>query len=87
MKQSVTTIFDHNPKVKQFRLSSKFDITSVYYDGVYYFPYDDDIHKHQRNNDKHIGIQCIYYRGKWYQDTMYITDDFLKSLQDFITKN
>lgn len=54
--------------------SNKFGSVSLYYDGVYYFP--SDIKESDKREDKPFEIQGVYYRGKWYQDTFYITKDF-----------
>ena len=54
--------------------SNKFGTMSLYYDGVYYFPYD--IKESDKREGKPFEIQGVYFRGKWYQDTFYITKDF-----------
>ena len=54
--------------------SNKFGSVSLYYDGVYYFP--SDIKESDKREGKPFEIQGVYYRGKWYQDTFYITKDF-----------
>jgi len=72
-----TKVFKDKP-----RKSYKFDVMSLYYDGVYYFPEDIE----ENNNDKFeqpYKIQVVYYQGKWYQDTHYITEEF----KDFIVKH
>ena len=63
---------------KQFKKSNKFDVTSYYYNGVYYFP--KDIIK----TDKGYSVQVVYYRSKWRQDTVYITEDFKNTLTGLI---
>ena len=76
----VTTELTNNlldkPKVykNKPRKSYKFDIMSLYYDGIYYFP--KDIKESKVRNNKPFEIQVVYYRGKWYQDTHYITEEF-----------
>lgn len=47
---------------------------SLYYDGVYYFP--SDIKESNKREGRPFEIPVVYYRGKWYQDTFYITKDF-----------
>lgn len=54
--------------------SNKFDTISLYYDGIYYFP--SDIKESEKREGKPFEIQGVYYRGKWYQDTFYITNEF-----------
>jgi hypothetical protein len=54
--------------------SNKFGETSLYYDGVYYFP--KDIKQSDKREGKPFEIQGVYYSGKWYQDTFYITEEF-----------
>ena len=51
---------------------------SLYYDGIYYFP--SDIKESDKREDRPFEIQVVYYRGKWYQDTSYITNDFKEFL-------
>ena len=58
--------------------SNKFGSVSLYYDGVYYFP--SDIKESDKREGKPFEIQGVYYRGKWYQDTFYITKDFKEFL-------
>ena len=58
--------------------SNKFGAMSLYYDGVYYFPYD--IKESDKREGKPFEIQVAYNRGKWYQDTFYITKDFKEFL-------
>ena len=58
--------------------SNKFGAMSLYYDGVYYFP--SDIKESDKRDGKPFEIQGVYYRGKWYQDTFYITNDFKEFL-------
>ena len=58
--------------------SNKFGTMSLYYDGVYYFP--SDIKESDKRDGKPFEIQGVYYRGKWYQDTFYITNDFKEFL-------
>jgi len=56
------------------RKSNKFGAINLYYDGIYYFPFD--IKESDKREDKPFEIQGVYYRGKWYQDTFYITMKF-----------
>lgn len=76
----VTTELSDNlfekPKVYKRRpiKSNKFGATSLYYDGIYYFP--SDLKESDKREGKHFEIQGVYYRGKWYQDTFYITSEF-----------
>ena len=73
----------------KFRKSYKFDVMSLYCNGIYYFP--KDISPNERRgetnhlrcnlehgivNDKPWKIEAVYYDGKWMQDTHYITDEF-----------
>ena len=68
------TIVRKNPPKK----SNKFGEISLYYDGVYYFP--SDIKESDKRDGKPFEIQVVYYRGKWYQSTFYITTDFKEFL-------
>ena len=54
--------------------SNRFGAVSLYYDGVYYFP--SDIKESDKREGKPFEIQGVFYRGKWYQDTFYITNEF-----------
>ena len=54
--------------------SNRFGAVSLYYDGVYYFPAD--IKKSDKREGKPFEIQGVFYRGKWFQDTFYITNEF-----------
>lgn len=80
----VTTELSDNlfekPKVykNKPRKSNKFGAMSLYYDGVYYFP--SDIKESDKREGKPFEIQGVYYRGKWYQDTFYITNEFREFL-------
>ena len=58
--------------------SNKFGAMSLYYDGVYYFPCD--IKESDKREDRPFEIQVVYYKGKWYQDTSYITNEFMEFL-------
>lgn len=58
--------------------SNKFGEISLYYDGVYYFP--SDIKESDKREDRPFEIQVVYYSGKWYQSTFYITKDFKEFL-------
>ena len=58
--------------------SNRFGEISLYYDGVYYFP--SDIKESDKREGRPFEIQKVYYRGKWYQDTCYITNDFKEFL-------
>lgn len=58
--------------------SNKFGTISLYFDGVYYFP--SDIKESNKRENRPFEIQGVYYRGKWYQDTFYITNDFKELL-------
>jgi hypothetical protein len=66
-------VYKNNP-----RKSNKFGALSLYYDGVYYFP--SDIKESDKREGKPFEIQVVYYQGKWYQDTMYITNEFKEFL-------
>jgi hypothetical protein len=55
--------------------SNKFGALSLYYDGIHYFPNDIKIND-SKNFDKPYKIEAVYYSGKWYQDTFYITEEF-----------
>lgn len=56
------------------RKSNKFGTMSLYYNGIYYFP--SDIKESDKREDRPFEIQVVYYKGKWYQDTSYITNEF-----------
>lgn len=71
----------------EYRISKKFDVPSIYIDGKYYFPQDikENKRKGETNqircniklgdvNDKPYSIEVVYYNGKWFQDTHYITE-------------
>jgi len=58
--------------------SNRFGAVSLYHDGVYYFP--SDIKESDKRDGKPFEIQVVYYQGKWYQDTFYITKDFKEFL-------
>jgi len=58
--------------------SNKFGSMSLYYNGIYYFPLD--IKESDIREGKPYEIQGVYYRGKWYQDTFYITNEFREFL-------
>lgn len=69
-----------NPPTKSY----KFDTVSLYYDGKYYFM--DDLREHINPNhfaDKDFKIEVVYYQGKWYQDTFYITKEFKEFLEQY----
>jgi hypothetical protein len=82
--KGVTTELSNNlfeaPIVKKNKpkKSNKFGAMSLYYDGVNYFP--SDIKESDKRVDKPYEIQGVYYRGKWYQDTFYITNEFREFL-------
>ena len=63
------------------RKSYKFDSPSLYYKGVYYFT--NDIKDSRKRADKPYEIQGVFYQGKWYQDTFYIT----RELKDILIKH
>lgn len=58
--------------------SNRLGALSLYYDGVHYFP--SDIKESNKREDKPFEIQGCFYRGKWYQDTFYISNDFREFL-------
>jgi hypothetical protein len=59
------------------RKSYKFGTMSLYYDGVYYFPSDiKEAERPENKENKPFEIQGVYYSGKWYQDTFFITNEF-----------
>ena len=58
--------------------SNRFGAVSLYYDGVYYFP--SDIKESDKREGKPFEIQGVFYRGKWFQDTFYITNEFREVL-------
>lgn len=62
--------------------SYKFGKLSLYYDGIYYFP--EDINKSNVRENRPFETQVVYYRGKWYQDTMYLTQEFKNFLLESI---
>lgn len=64
------------------RKSYKFDVLSLYYNGNYYFP--SDIKESKENHcNLPYEIQVVYYQGKWYQDTEYISEEF----KNFLLEN
>lgn len=60
--------------------SYKFGSLSLYYDGVHYFPTDIKPNNNPKN-EKPFEIQGVFYRGKWKQDTFYITKEFKEFLE------
>ncbi len=66
-------VYKNNP-VK----SNRFGATSLYYNGVYYFP--SDIKESTKREGKPFEIEGVFYQGKWYQDTFYITKEFKEFL-------
>lgn len=64
----------------KLRKSYKFDVLSLLYKGVYYFP--SDIEKSEKRKDKPYEIQGVFYSGKWKQDTFYITEQFKEMLME-----
>ena len=73
MKKLRENLANNKPKK-----SNKFGSMSLYYGGVYYFP--SDIKESSTREGKPFEIQGVYERGKWYQDTFYITKDFKEFL-------
>jgi hypothetical protein len=66
---------------KEPQKNYKFKKLSLYYDGVYYFP--DYIKKSEPNFlNRPFEVQVVYFQGKWFQDTMYISETF----KDFLLK-
>ena len=63
------------------RKSTKFDEISVCYDGVYYFT--KGLKKSNKRENKPYQVEGVYYRGKWHQDTFYITEE-LKNILTFL---
>ena len=74
-------------------ISTKFDVPSVYINGVYYFTQDIEINErkgeintlrcnlpHSEINKKPFKIEAVYYDGKWRQDTHFITAEFREML-------
>lgn len=84
----VTTVVDNklleSPKVykNKPRKSYKFGSLSLYYDGRYYFP--SDIKETNKKDGRPFEIQVVFYTGKWYQDTVYITKEFKEFILNFI---
>ena len=82
-----TTEFSNNllekpkEKVNKPRKTNKFGEISLYYDGIYYFP--KDIKDSNKRDSRQFEIQGVFYRGKWRQDTFYITKEF----KEFLIKN
>lgn len=65
------------------RKSNKFGTMSLYYDGRYYFP--NEIKESKQNHcNRPYETQVVYYQGKWYQDTTYITSEFKDFLLSFV---
>lgn len=64
------------------KLSKKFDVPSVYYDGRYYFPEDAEPLK---KKDRY-SIQVVYYSGKWRQDTSYISTEKYNKINSYYNK-
>lgn len=78
-KDEVIKIFEYEEKVIEPKKSFKFDIPSLYYKRVYYFPNECNFIEEKNR----YGITTIYCdRGKWYQDIFYITEEF----KDFLDK-
>ena len=48
---------------------------------IHYFPAD--IKPSNVHPDKPFEIQAVYFQGKWYQDTFYITAEFADQLKTF----
>ena len=82
MKSKTEYLFNREIKQPKFRISNKFDVPAVYFDGIHYFPKDIEEHT-MRDGTVKKGIQAVYYTHKWYQDTMYKSDEFLGELLKF----
>ena len=60
------------------RKSNKFGAMSLYFNKIHYFPHS--IKDSTDRENKPFEIQGVYYRGKWHQDTFYITNEFREIL-------
>lgn len=86
--KGVTTEMNNNlldtPTIRKNKpkKSNKFGTISLYFDGVYYFP--SDIKESNKRENRPFEIQAVYYRGKWYQDTHYITNEFKNFLLNYL---
>ena len=87
MKTKTTTLLiggGNKEAIRNMRVSNRFDVPSVLWNGVYYFPYPKDIDTYLRNGIKTIGMQVIYRVGiKLYQDTMYLNEEKLNTIKNF----
>jgi len=66
-------------------ISYKFGELSIYIKGVYYFPHD--IKESNVRENRPYEVQGVFYSGKWYQDTFYITSDFKNLLYQYKQNN
>ena len=80
------SLFAEKRKQPKFMLSNRFDVPSVYFKGVYYFPEDVKEYK-MKNGSTKKGIQGIFHSHKLYQDTFYITDELLNEIIEFYSIN
>tara|TARA_R110000772_G_scaffold109083_1_gene212284 strand:+ start:1271 stop:1501 length:231 start_codon:yes stop_codon:yes gene_type:complete len=61
------------PNINKPTKSNRFGAISMYWQGVHYFP--GDIKESNKRNGRPFEIQGVYFRGKLYQDTFYITKE------------
>lgn len=62
------------------KLSNKFDAPAFVHEGIYYFP--GDIKASDKREGKPFEIQAVFYeRGKYRQDTFYISEGFKVELE------
>ena len=66
------------------KVSNRFDVPSLYYDGKYYFTQDLKERCNPLFEGTEFEIQVVYYSYKWYQDTFYITRKFRDFLLEFV---
>ena len=81
MKTKTSLLFKEK-KRRIFSISCRFDVPSILWQGVYYFP--KDIKEYKKNGIIVKGIQAIYKIGsKLYQDTVYLPDEKLSNILNF----
>jgi len=73
------SLFDREVKPqRQFRLSNRFDTTSVIHNGKHYFLNDAEMLSNGRT-----AIQVVYKDYKWKQDTHYIPSQLFNEMMDY----
>lgn len=82
-----TTYLLKEKKKAGFRLSYRFDVPAICFEGVYYFPQNIEEYK-CRDGTIRKGVQAVFNdRGKLRQDTFYKTDRFLNNLTKYAKEN